>query len=45
VDGKLTKATSTAEREAALIMLGDIAGDKRVTVGTYKACDTHNFVE
>src|SRR5262245_59630661 len=45
VDGKITKATGTAEREAAADMLGDVAGDKRVTVGADKAYDTHNFVE
>jgi hypothetical protein len=26
-------------------MLGDVASDKRVTVGTDKAYDTHGFVE
>jgi transposase len=45
VDGKITKATGTAEREAALDMLEDIPGDKRVTVGSDKAYDTHDFVE
>jgi transposase len=45
VNGQITKATGTAEREAALDMLGDIAGDKRVTIGTDKAYDTHDFVE
>jgi transposase len=45
VDGKITKATGTAEREAALDMLDEIPGDKRVTVGTDKAYDTHGFVE
>lgn len=45
VDGKITKATGTAEREAALDMLGGLSGDKRVTVGTDKAYDTHDFVE
>ena len=44
VDGKITKATGTAEREAAADMLADVAGDKRVTVGADKAYDTHNFV-
>src|ERR1043166_3342475 len=33
VKGKLTKATGTAEREAALGMLADVAGDNRITVG------------
>src|SRR5262249_53479121 len=45
VDGKITKATGTAEREAALDMLDDVAGNKRVTLGTDKAYDTHDFVE
>ena len=45
VDGQITKATGTAEREAALGMLGAVAGDKRVTVGADKAYDTHHFVE
>jgi len=45
VDGQLTKATGTAEREAALDMLGDVPGDKRVTVGTDKAYDTKGFVK
>jgi hypothetical protein len=45
VDGQITKATGTAERKAALEMLADIAGEKRVTVGTDKAYDTRNFVD
>jgi transposase len=45
VNGEITKATGTAEREAALDMLGEVAGEKRVTVGTDKAYDTHDFVE
>src|SRR5213593_985688 len=45
VDGQITKATGTAERDAALEMLADIADDKRVTVGTDKAYDTNDFVE
>jgi transposase len=44
VDGQITKATGTAEREAALDMLEDIAG-RQATVGTDKAYDTHDFVE
>jgi hypothetical protein len=43
--GKITKATGTAEREAALDMLDDIPSQRRVTVGTDKAYDTHDFVE
>ena len=45
VDGQITKATGTAEREAALEMLGDVSGNKRVTVGTDKAYDTQDFVK
>lgn len=45
VDGEITKATGTAEREAALEMVSEVAGDKRVTVGADKAYDTHDFVE
>src|SRR5262249_20250453 len=45
VDGQITKATGTAEREAALDMLANIANDKRATVGTDKAYDTRDFVE
>src|SRR5262249_35696215 len=45
VDGKITKATGTAERDAALEMLAGVAKNKQVTVGTDKAYDTHNFVE
>src|SRR5215831_16615859 len=45
VDGEITKATGTAEREAALEMVSDVSGDKRITVGTDKAYDTHDFVE
>src|SRR5436309_12600012 len=44
VDGQITKATGTAERDAALEMLADIADEKRVTVGTDKAYDTHDLV-
>jgi transposase len=45
VDGEITKATGTAEREAALEMLSEVAGEKCVTVGADKAYDTHDFVE
>jgi transposase len=45
VDGQITKATGTAEREAALDMLEDVAGNERVTVGTDKAYDTKDFVK
>jgi transposase len=45
MDGLITKATGTAEREAALDMLRDVTDAKRKTVGTDKAYDTRNFVE
>jgi transposase len=45
VNGRITKATGTAERDAALEMLAEIAGDKRVTVGTDKAYDTGGFIQ
>jgi len=44
VDTRLTPATGTAEPEAALAMLGDLAGGHRVTVGADKAYDTAGFV-
>lgn len=45
IDGHLSKATGTAERAAALEMLADVTGQKRVTVGTDKGYDTRDFVE
>jgi hypothetical protein len=45
VDGEITKATGTAEREAAVEMLEGVAGEKRKTVGTDKAYDTRDFVK
>jgi transposase len=44
VDTRTTLATGTAEREAALAMIGAIPGQHRVTVGTDKAYDTKDFV-
>jgi transposase len=44
VDARLTKATGTAEPEAALAMLGDLPGGQRATVGADKAYDTAAFV-
>jgi len=44
VDACLTKATGTAEPEAALAMLGDLPDGHRVTVGADKAYDTAAFV-
>ena len=45
VDGLITHATGTAEREAALEMVADVAGNRRITVGGDKGYDTHGFVE
>ena len=45
VDGEITKATGTAEREAALEMLEEVGGKKRATVGADKAYDTRDFVK
>jgi transposase len=44
VDARLTRATGTAEPEAALAMLGDLPGMGRVTAGADKAYDTAAFV-
>jgi transposase len=44
VDTRTTLATGTAEREAALAMIGAITGQHRITVGTDKAYDAKDFV-
>ena len=44
VDTRTTLATGTAEREAALAMIGAIPGQHRITVGADKAYDTADFV-
>jgi transposase len=44
VDTRLTPATGTAEREAAIDMLNEVPGPDRVTVGADKAYDTADFV-
>ena len=44
VDALLTKATGTAEREAALTMLGRLDGRHRITLGADKAYDAAEFV-
>jgi len=44
VDTRTTLATGTAEREAALAMIGAIPGQHRITVGADKAYDTKDFV-
>jgi transposase len=44
VDTRTTLATGTAEREAAVAMIGAIPGQHRITVGCDKAYDTTDFV-
>jgi len=44
IDVRLTQATGTAEREAALEMLGELPGEQRKTVGADKHFDTTDFV-
>ena len=44
VDALVTAATGTAEREAALLMLGELPDGGRVTVGGDKNYDTKDFV-
>jgi transposase len=45
VNTRLTTATGTAEREAALALLRERPGRQRVTVGGDKNYDTHAFVQ
>lgn len=45
VDAQVTPATGTAEREAALDMLGALPGEQRKTIGADKNYDTAGFVE
>jgi len=45
VEGVVTQATGTAEREAAVEMVAEVAGKRRITVGGDKGYDTHGFVE
>ena len=45
LDTEVLEATGTAERDAALIMLNQIPGSKRVTVAADKGYDTRGFVE
>ena len=44
VNTEVFQANGTAERDAALVMLEQIPGDHRVTVGADKAYDTRDFV-
>ena len=45
VDGGVTQATGTAEREAALAMLDRRSGRRRITLGADKAYDVRQFIE
>ena len=45
VDTRLTQASGTAEREAALEMLTELPGETRKTVGADKAYDIEPFVQ
>ena len=45
VDAELTRASGSAEREAALAMLGRRKGRRRITLGADKAYDVADFVE
>jgi transposase len=45
VDATLTHATGTAEREAAITMLGRLDGRHRITLGADKAYDVADFVD
>ena len=45
VDAEVFQANGTAERDAALIMLEQIAGKKPVSVGGDKGFDTRDFVK
>ncbi|MGH9697439.1 MAG: IS5 family transposase [Bryobacteraceae bacterium] len=45
VDVRLTQASGTAEREAALAMIGGKVASKRVTLGGDRGYDTRGFVE
>jgi len=45
VDSRLTLATGTAEREAAMEMVEGVAGSKKITVGGDKGYDHGDFAE
>lgn len=45
VNGTITQASGTAEREAAAEMVAEVADGRRKTVGGDKAYDTKDFVE
>ena len=45
VDALVSAATGTAEREAALAMLGELPQGGRITIGGDKNYDTRDFVQ
>ena len=45
IDAALTRATGTAERNAALALLDRRTTDRRITLGADKACDVTAFVQ
>jgi hypothetical protein len=45
VDATLTAASGTAERDAAITMLGRLDGRHRITLGADKACDVAEFID
>ena len=45
VDSRLTQATGTAEREAALEMIEDVPGTKQITLGADRGYDVASFVK
>jgi transposase len=45
VGARLTRASGTAEREAALELVADVRGNRRVTLGGDKHYDTRDFVD
>jgi hypothetical protein len=45
VNARITKASGTAERDAAVDMLGGLPGKKRITLGAAKAYDAKEFVK
>jgi hypothetical protein len=44
VDSRVSEATGTAERDEAALMVAEVPGRHRVTVGGDKHFDTHGFV-
>jgi hypothetical protein len=45
IDAKVTQATGTAEREAAVELVDALGGSQRITLGADKNHDTRGFVE